>query len=132
MDTGTLALLVPLAAICFPVVGLALIFGFILVLRYLRLKETAMLLERGVAPEVIAQQRANRPSRTALFAGIILTMIGLALSIALYPIGLIAGSPYPLGLGPWMIAGFLPLFLGIALILWHYLSNPPQNGGRAQ
>ncbi|MHB0870000.1 MAG: DUF6249 domain-containing protein [Chloroflexota bacterium] len=127
MDWAVPALLIPLAAICFPLVGLVAILGFILLLRYLRLKETQMLLDRGMAPDAVVQQRASRPSRAALFAGIIVSMIGLAISIALYPVGLISGSPYPLGLGPWMIAGLLPLFIGVALLLWHFLSAS-QNG----
>ncbi len=129
MDTSGFLFLVPLAAICLPVVGLAVILGFILILKYLRLKETEMLLASGVSPETIERQRAERPSRAALFAGLIVSMVGLALSIALYPIGFIIGSRFPLGLGPWMIAGFLPLFIGVALILWHYLSNSPEDRG---
>ncbi len=127
MEWAVPALLIPLAAICLPIVGLAIILGFVLALRYLRLRETAMLLDRGMAPEAIAQQRAQRPSRGALFSGIIVSMVGLALSVALYPIGLISGSRYPLGLGPWMIVGLLPLFIGVALLLWHFLSAGSQD-----
>ncbi len=125
------SILIPLAAICFPILGLLAIFGFVLVLRYLRMKETAMLLERGLAPEEIAAQRRGAEKRhSALFGGIITAMVGLALSIGLYPIGFVAGSPYPFGLGPWMIAGLLPLFVGIGLVLWHYLSTGESAGGR--
>lgn len=46
---------------------------------------------------------------------------GLGLSLTLWPIGYIAGIERtfhaPLHLGPWMAAGFIPLFIGLALIL---------------
>ncbi len=46
---------------------------------------------------------------------------GLGLSLTLWPIGYITGVQRafvaPLHLGPWMAAGFIPLFLGLALIL---------------
>ncbi len=128
MEWANPALLIPLAAICLPIMGLAAILGFVLLLRYMRMKETAMLLEREATPEVILQQRVDRPSRAILFTGIIVSMIGLALGIALYPIGSLAGSRSFLGLGPWMLPGLLPLFIGIALILWHSLSQEGQNG----
>ncbi len=127
MELAIPGVLIPLAAICFPILGLVAILGFVIFLRYLRMKETAMLLDRGVPAEAPAQQRANRPPRLALFLGIIVSMIGLALGIALYPIGIMAGSRYPLAFGPWMIPGLLPIFIGVALILWHLLSNPEQN-----
>lgn len=126
------ALLIPLAAICFPIMGLVAVLGFVLVLRYLRMKETAMLLERGYSPDQIAAQRRDgHKPHSALFAGIITAMVGLAISVGLYPIGLMSGSPFPFGLGPWMIAGFLPLFVGIGLVLWHYLTVTDSRGGRA-
>ncbi len=46
---------------------------------------------------------------------------GLGLSLTLWPIGYIKGVERafdaPLHLGPWMAAGFIPLFVGLALIL---------------
>ncbi|MBK8616389.1 MAG: hypothetical protein IPN96_04585 [Anaerolineales bacterium] len=33
-----------------------------------------------------------------------------------YPIGFDSGNNYPLHLGPWMLGGFVPLFLGLGLI----------------
>jgi hypothetical protein len=132
MDNGSLALLIPLIAICLPVVGLAIILGFVLMLRYFRLKETELMLSRGVAPEQIIQERANRPSRGMLFGGIVVAMIGLALTVAMLPIGFVTHSPFPLGLGPWMIVGLVPLFVGLGLILWHYLANSPDKRGNGE
>jgi hypothetical protein len=46
---------------------------------------------------------------------------GLGLSLTLWPIGYVKGIERtfaaPLHLGPWMAAGFIPLFLGLALIV---------------
>ena len=43
--------------------------------------------------------------------------------LGLYPIGFSAGDNYPLHLGPWMLGGFVPLFLGLGLILLHFLTQ---------
>nr|MDQ3007831.1 hypothetical protein [Chloroflexota bacterium] len=55
--------------------------------------------------------------------GIVITAIGLAFTIGLYIIGFNAASNYPLHLGPWMLGGFVPLFLGLGLVLLHYLTE---------
>jgi hypothetical protein len=33
----------------------------------------------------------------------------------------------PFGFGPWMLAGLLPMFFGLALILIHVLTREPQS-----
>ncbi len=75
-----------------------------------------------------------RPSRAQLTWGLVLTGIGVALTFALWPIGWIANSAsgesgvhFPLGLGPWMLAGFIPLFVGLALILAHVIAQPERS-----
>jgi hypothetical protein len=55
--------------------------------------------------------------------GIIITAIGFALTIGLYTIGFNSANNYPLHLGPWMLGGFVPLSLGIGLILIHVLTE---------
>jgi hypothetical protein len=55
--------------------------------------------------------------------GIALTAIGIAHSMGVYPMGFDSGQAYPLHLGPWMPGGFVPLFLGLALILIYYLTE---------
>jgi hypothetical protein len=104
---------------CLGVIGiLVVVFGFILILRYINYRETLALAEKGLPrPEPASD------SRTLLRWGILVTALGVALTIGLYPLGFSGGgSRYPLGLGPWMLGGFVPLFLGIGLILLHYLS----------
>ncbi|MBI5351023.1 MAG: hypothetical protein HZB50_00130 [Chloroflexi bacterium] len=103
---------------CLGVVGvLAIIFGFLAFLRYMNYKETIALAEKGLTrPEV-------KPGKGLLRWGIIIGTIGFALSIGLYPIGFSSGENYPLHLGPWMLGGFVPLFLGLGLTLLHYLTE---------
>jgi len=104
-----------------PVIGvtsiLIIVLGFIAVMRYISYKENLAFAEKGITrPEV-------KPARSLLRWGIILTALGFALSLGLYPMGFISGYDYPLHLGPWMLAGFVPLFLGLGLVLLHYLTE---------
>lgn len=103
---------------CFAILGsLAMIFGFLAFLRYMNYRETIALAEKGVPrPE-------GKPGGGLLRWGILITALGLALSVGLYPIGFVGGYDYPLGLGPWMLGGFVPLFLGLGLVLLHVLTR---------
>ena len=103
---------------CLGAVGsLAIIFGFLAFLRYLNYKETIALAEKGLTkPESNSNKRLLR-------WGIVIIAIGLALTIGLYLIGFNYASNYPLNLGPWMLGGFVPLFIGIGLVLLHYLTE---------
>jgi hypothetical protein len=99
------------------VVILAIIFGFLGFLRYMNYKETLALAEKGLTrPE-------KKSGKGLLRWGIVVTAIGLALSLGLYPLGFDSGPNYPLHLGPWMLGGFVPLFLGLGLVLLHYLTE---------
>ena len=102
---------------CLGVIGiLVIIFGFLAFLRYMNYKETLALAEKGLTkPEA-------KSGKGLLIWGIVITSLGLALSLGLYFIGFNSPNDYPLHLGPWMLGGFVPLFLGIGLILIHYLT----------
>ena len=103
---------------CLTIIGaLVIIFGFLAFLRYMSYKETIALAEKGLARP---QQKAGGG---LLRWGVIVTALGLALSIGLYPLGFSAGASYPLHLGPWMLGGFVPLFLGLGLLLLHVLTR---------
>ncbi|MBL8100548.1 MAG: hypothetical protein JNK81_15295 [Anaerolineales bacterium] len=97
---------------------LIIIFGFLAFLRYMNYKETIALAEKGLTkPE-------KKSGKGLLRWGIVITALGFALSIGLYTIGFVADeNNYPLRLGPWMLGGFVPLFLGLGLILLHYLTE---------
>ncbi len=113
--------------------ALAIFFGFIVLLRYLYHKERMALITRGIHPNnnrrVEDPQRQIR-SRRMLRAGLIIAMVGLSLTVGLYPIGfflpttLAAASPFHLG--PWLLLGLIPLGVGIALIVSYYLEQNAQ------
>ncbi len=97
-----------------------ILFGFILLLRYMNYRETLALAEKGL----VRPAAENKDKKGTLKVGIIIAAIGLALSVGLFPIGLSDSGPsFPLGLGPWMLAGFIPLFLGLGLVLIHVLTR---------
>ena len=103
---------------CFGITGsLAIIFGFFAFIRYMNYRETIALAEKGLTrPE-------SKVKSGLLRWGIVITALGLALSLGLYPLGFSAGDIYPLHLGPWMLGGLVPLFLGLGLILLHVLTQ---------
>ena len=103
---------------CISIVSVLLvIFGFLAFLRYMNYRETITLAEKGLSrPEA-------KENKGLLRWGIVITALGLALSLGLYPVGFSAGESYPLRLGPWMLGGFVPLFLGLGLILLHVLTR---------
>ena len=103
---------------CLSIVSVLLvIFGFLAFLRYMNYKETLALAEKGLTkPE-------SKSNKNLLRWGIVITALGFALSLGLYFIGFDSANNYPLHLGPWMLGGFVPLFLGIGLILVHYLTE---------
>jgi phosphoglycerol transferase MdoB-like AlkP superfamily enzyme len=103
--------------VCLGVAGiLVVIFGFLAFLRYMNYRETIALAEKGLTkPE-------TKSGKGLLRWGIILASLGLALSLGLYLIGFNSPNDYPLHLGPWMLGGFVPLFLGLGLVLLHYLT----------
>jgi len=102
---------------CLGIVGsLTVIFGFLAFLRYMNYRETITLAEKGLT-------RPEPKIKSGLLRwGILITALGVALSLGLYPIGFSTGYDYPLHLGPWMLGGFVPLFLGLGLILLHFLT----------
>jgi len=104
-----------------PVIGvlgiLILVLGFLAFLRFISYKENLSLAEKGLT------RSEQNNEKTLLRWGVIITALGLALTIGLYPIGYASGDEYPLHLGPWMLGGFVPLFLGLGLTLLHYLTE---------
>ncbi|HEY5002123.1 MAG TPA: DUF6249 domain-containing protein [Ktedonobacteraceae bacterium] len=107
-------------------VAMAIFFGFIVMLRYLHHRETMALISHGINPEL-----RRRRSRGMLRAGLIITMVGLALTIGLYPVGFFLPPIFmtPFHLGPWLLPGLIPLGVGIALIGSYYLEqNAPISG----
>ena len=114
------------------VMALAIFFGFIILLRYLHHKERMELIRQGIHPTTHRNDDPRRQirSRRMLRAGLIIAMVGLSLTVGLYPIGfyvpatLAAATPFHLG--PWLLPGLIPLGVGIALIVSYYLEQNAQ------
>lgn len=110
-------------------VSLAIFFGFIVLLRYLHHRERMALITQGINPaSPRGRQRAGRSQRSQrmLRAGLIIAMVGLSLTIGLYPVGFIlpaAVAAAPFHLGPWLLPGLIPLGVGGALIVSYYLEQ---------
>jgi formate hydrogenlyase subunit 3/multisubunit Na+/H+ antiporter MnhD subunit len=111
--------------------ALAIFFGFIVLLRYLQYREHMAMISTGMHPDSLRAPR--RRSRGLLRAGLIIAMVGLTLTIGLYPIGYILPPVFaniPLHFGPWLLPGLIPLGVGIALTTSYYLerdSVPPDS-----
>ena len=113
-----------------------LILGFGVVMRFINYKETMALAEKGL----VKPARFNGNGKGALIWGIIITAIGLAFIIGLWPLGAMMNTNIPFGFGPWMLAGLIPTFFGLALILIHMLTRedkkeeqaPPGTGAKTE
>jgi hypothetical protein len=98
-------------------VVLSLVMVLIVALRYIAYRENLALAEKGLLPQ------KNHNAKDTLRWGILISAVGLALSLGLYPVGLSFDMEYPLGFGPWMLIGLVPLFFGLALILVYVLTK---------
>ena len=114
---------------------IAIFLGFIVLLRYLRHRELMALITQGINPDSLRKQHRNRG---LLRAGLITMMVGLSLTVGLYPISFFLPPTFPtvpFHLGPWLLPGLIPFGVGIALIVSYYLeqnSQPPieENEGK--
>ncbi len=115
-----------LAALLGWLIALAIFFGFIVLLRYIEHRERMAMISHGL--DLDSLQR-RRKSRRVLRAGLIITMVGLALTFGLYPLGFMLPSSFtsaPLHIGPWLLPGLIPLGVGLALIISYYLEQESQ------
>jgi len=74
-------------------------------------------------PEKGLTRPESKSTKGLLRWGIVATSLGFALSLGLYFFGFDSADNYPLHLGPWMLGGFVPLFLGLGFVLLHYLTG---------
>lgn len=95
------------------------VIAVVITFRYLSYRETLALAEKG-----LARPERERDGKDTLRWGIIIAALGLALTLGLYPLGMHYRTTYPLGFGPWMLLGLVPLFFGLALILIYVLTRP--------
>ncbi len=114
------------APLCCGLLFFVVLFAFLAAWRYLQYRETLGLAERGLLkPAEDREARSN--GKGALRWGVIIASLGVALTVSLWPLGIY--SSYPLGLGPWMIGAFIPLFFGLGLILIYVLTKNDNKSG---
>ncbi|MHB8600833.1 MAG: DUF6249 domain-containing protein [Ktedonobacteraceae bacterium] len=107
-------------------VALAIFFGFIVLLRYIQHIERMAMINSGLNPHANRNSPRYRRSRGMLRAGLITAMVGLTLTIGLYPIGYFLPpffASIPFRLGPWLLPGLIPLGVGSALVISYYLER---------
>ena len=112
-----------IAALLAWLLALITFLGFIVLLRYIDHRERMALISRGLDPN---RPRLKRKGAGVLRAGLIVLMVGLALTVGLYPLGFTLLTSYagPFGMGPWLLPGLIPLGVGFALIVSYYLAPP--------
>lgn len=104
------------------IVFFVLLFGFLGLWRYLQYRETISLAEKGLLkPATNGKGEAQGNGLGTLRWGVVIASLGLALTLGLWPLGI--NTTYFLGIGPWMIGGFLPLFFGLGLILVYVVTR---------
>jgi hypothetical protein len=118
-----------IAPLCCGLLFFVVLFAFLIGWRYLQYRETLALAEKGLLKTEAGRVEARGNGQGTLRWGVVFSALGLALTVGLLPIGINSG--YPLGITPWMIFGFIPLFFGLGLILIYVLTKDhasPGNG----
>ena len=101
-------------AMWLPIILTALAVILAITLRWFSYKERMALIARGFDPD--AEKTPEEKLKMLLAAGIIMGLVGLAVTIALLTIGI----------GIWLLFGLLPLFLGLALVLPALILRPQE------
>lgn len=110
----------PLFELILPVALILTALSFILILRYFIHRERMAAIASGLVPPGL-MNRAT-PTSIWLFRSGIITVMG--------GIGLLLGLWSGLGRGAWLIGGFVPVGLGLGLILSHWLIEGEEATGR--
>jgi hypothetical protein len=113
--------------VCGGFVGfVAVVFGSVVALRWIKHREVMAMVEKGLLPGEqgkYAGAPTKRTLRGLMGWGIGVAAVGLALMIGLFPLGFVVDESYPLMFGPWMVAGLIPLFIGLALLIIYVLTK---------
>jgi sterol desaturase/sphingolipid hydroxylase (fatty acid hydroxylase superfamily) len=105
--------------------GLGIPFTYMMFKRDREHKLTMAMIEKGIfeAPKPVEKNGKN-----TLRWGIVISFLGLALTLGLYPFGFIDGAhEYPLNFGPWMLIGLIPLFFGLSLVVVYYVTREDED-----
>jgi len=108
-----------------------IVFGFFAFWRYLQYREVVVLAEKGLVRSAAVSGNGSGSLRW----GIVITALGLALSLGFYPLGFLfdaQGRLFPLHFGPWMLIGLIPLFFGLGLVLIHVVTREPKPQGEKE
>lgn len=108
------------------VLPLLLVFLYMTLSRYWRYREMVTLAERGLVRQVSNGNGNGSSNRNTLRWGLITTFLGLALCLGTWPIGFWVHTP--LGLGPWMLIGLIPMFFGMALLVLYGMGRWEEGG----
>ena len=100
-----------------PVVLFLSIAGTIISIVYLKHRRLMAMIEHGIDPATFGERPKAR--KGSLEGALTRTAVGLALTIGLAFIGL----------GPWLLAGLIPLFIGLASLLAILLADTPEANG---
>jgi sterol desaturase/sphingolipid hydroxylase (fatty acid hydroxylase superfamily) len=104
-------------------VGLGIPFGYMMFKRDREHKVTMAMIEKGIfeAPQPVTKPKNGK---NTLRWGIVVSFLGLALTLGLYPFGaMVTEVEFPLGFGPWMLIGLIPMFFGLSLIVVYYVTR---------
>lgn len=102
------------------IVGLGIPFGYAAFVRQKKHQETIAMIEKGI----MEPPKHKTNGKGALRWGIVITFLGAALSLGLYPLGFVfSQGTYPLNFGPWMLLGLIPAFFGLSLIVVYYVTQ---------
>jgi hypothetical protein len=102
----------PFMTVWLPIILTALGVLLVITLRWFSYRERMALIAQGLAPE--QGRNVEQKSKNLLAAGLIVGLVGLAITIALLTIGI----------GVWLLFGLLPLFVGLALVLTALVLRP--------
>jgi hypothetical protein len=119
-----------IAPLCCGLLFFVVLFAFLIGWRYLQYRETLALAEKGLLKTDAGRVESRGNGQGTLRWGVVFSALGLALTIGLLPIGIAGG--YPLGITPWMIFGFIPLFFGLGLILIYVLTKDKSGPGNGK
>ena len=119
-----------IAPLCCGLLFFVVLFAFLIGWRYLQYRETLALAEKGLLKTDAGRVEARGNGQGTLRWGVVFSALGLALTIGLLPLEINGG--YPLGITPWMIFGFIPLFFGLGLILIYVLTKDQSGPGNGK
>lgn len=96
-------------------IALLLVVILVLGLRWFKYRERMAAIQRTAAvPELFADDAPEQRRRRQLAYGLTTALVGLALTIGL-------GT---LGIGPWLLVGLIPFFVGLSMILTYLITQP--------